>query len=182
MDTRKNVLEKLSDHELEQYIKPDSKFVPEAIQYAYEILQSRGKVFTEQEKERINSVISKTEENEATILHPNYTKASNLIYLSGAVGIGCLIWTYEQLDSELAIFISAVVLASVFGVGYMIGKGNEIAKFVFIILFILGLAGIPTLVTHLSANPVLGIMNILQFILQTWAIILLVKIPKSKKV
>lgn len=182
MDTRKNVLEKLSDHELEQYIKPDSKFVPEAIQYAYEILQSRGKVFTEQEKERINSVISKTEENEATILHPNYTKAANLIYLSGAVGIGCLIWTYEQLDSELAIFISAVVLASVFGVGYMIGKGNEVAKFVFIILFILGLAGIPTLITHLSANPVLGIMNILQFILQTWAIVLLVKIPKRKKV
>ena len=182
MDTRKNVLEKLSDHELEQYIKPDSKFVPEAIQYAYEILQSRGKVFTEQEKERINSVISKTEENEATILHPNYTKAANLIYLSGAVGIGCLIWTYEQLDSELAIFISAVVLASVFGVGYMIGKGNEVAKFVFIILFILGLAGIPTLITHLSANPVLGIMNILQFILQTWAIVLLLKIPKRKKV
>ncbi|MGL6127447.1 hypothetical protein, partial [Chryseobacterium artocarpi] len=139
-------------------------------------------VFTDEEKERIHSNISKTEKNETIILHPNYVKASNLIYLSGAVGIGCLIWTYEQLDSELAIFISAVVLASVFGVGYMIGKGNEIAKFVFIILFILGLAGIPTLITHLSANPVLGIMNILQFILQTWAIVLLVKIPKRKKV
>jgi len=181
MDTRKNVLEKLSDHELEQYIKPDSKFVPEATQYAYEILQSRGRVFTNEEKERIHSNISKTEKNETIILHPNYTKASNLIYLSGAVGIGCLIWTYEQLDSELAIFISAAVLAAVFGVGYMIGKGNEVAKYFFIILFILGLVGIPALVANLIINPVLGIMNILQFILQAWAIVLLEKIPKNKK-
>lgn len=43
MNTKKNVLEKLSDHELEQYIKPESRFVPQAILYAYEILQSRGR-------------------------------------------------------------------------------------------------------------------------------------------
>lgn len=182
MDTQKNVLEKMSDHELEQYMKPDSKFVPQAIQYAYEILQSRGRIFTHDEQERIHSMISKVEEQKEENIHPNSTKASNLIYLSGAVGIGCLIWTSEQLNSGLAIFIATAVLAFVFGTGYMIGKGNDVAKYLFIIFFVLGLIGIPTLIAHLSTDPVLGGMNVLQFILQAWAFILLLKIPRNKKV
>ncbi|RTZ49636.1 hypothetical protein EJ377_04425 [Chryseobacterium arthrosphaerae] len=48
----------MSDHELEQYIKPESRFVPQAILYAYEILQSRGRKFTHHEQEHINSIIS----------------------------------------------------------------------------------------------------------------------------
>ncbi|QIY89175.1 hypothetical protein [Chryseobacterium gallinarum] len=182
MDTRKNVLEKMSDHELEQYIKPDSKFVPQAIQYAYEILQSRGRSFTHDEQEHINTILSITEGNKTITIHPNYTKASNLIYLSGAAGIASLIWTSEQLNSGLAIVISIAITAFVFGIGYIIGKGNEVARYLFIIFFIFGLIGIPTLVNHLSTNPVLGIINIIQLILQTWAVILLLKIPKNKKV
>lgn len=48
MDTKKNVLEKMSSQELEKYINPNSKFVPQAVQYAYEILQSRGRKFTDE--------------------------------------------------------------------------------------------------------------------------------------
>lgn len=180
MDTKKNVLEKMSDRELEQYIQPNSKFVPQAIQYAYEILQSRGRIFTHEEQDHISSLISTTGKSE-TIIHPNHTKASNLIYLSGAMGIAGLIWTSEQLNSGLAIFISVAVITFVFGTGYMIGKGNEVAKYLFLFLFAIGILGMPTIITHLSTDPILAIVNILQLILQTWAAILLLKIPRTKK-
>lgn len=181
MDTKKNVLEKMSDQELEQYIKPNSKFVPQAIQYAYEILQSRGRTFTNEEQNYINSLISTVEYNEI-IIHPNHTKAANLIYLSGAIGIAGLIWTSEQLNSGLAIFISVAVISFIFGTGYMIGKGNAVAKYLFIFLFAIGILGIPVIITHLSTDPILAIINILQLILQTWAVVLLLKIPKNKKI
>lgn len=182
MDTKKNVLEKMSDRELEHYIKPDSKFVPQAIQYAYEILQSRGRTFTNEEQEYINSLLSTVEDNETVIIHPNHTKASNLIYLTGAIGIAGLIWTSDQLNSGLAVFISIAVIAFVFGTGYMIGKGNTAAKYLFIFLFVIGILGIPVIINHLSTDPVLAIINILQLIFQTWAVVLLLKIPKNKKV
>jgi hypothetical protein len=54
----KKIIEKLSDRELENYIKPDSRFMGMAISYAYEILQSRGKTFSEDEKLRIEQMIS----------------------------------------------------------------------------------------------------------------------------
>lgn len=180
MHTKKNVLEKMSDRELEQYIQPNSKFVPQAIQYAYEILQSRGRIFTAEEQDHIHSLVSKVGSND-TIIHPNHTKASNFIYLSGAIGIAGLIWTSEQLNSGLAIFISVAVIAFVFGTGYMIGKGNTVAKYLFLFLFAIGILGIPVIIAHLSTDPILAIINALQLILQTWAAVLLLKIPNTKK-
>jgi len=53
----RKVLEKLSDYELEKYIKPESRFVPESIQYAFDILKERGRIFTETESEQIQSLI-----------------------------------------------------------------------------------------------------------------------------
>lgn len=182
MDTKKNVLEKMSDRELEEYIKPDSKFVPQAIQYAYEILQSRGRVFTDEEQNHINSLVSTVGNNESIIIHPNHTKASSLIYLSGALGIASLIWSLNLLNSGFETVISVAVIAFIFGTGYMIGKGNEIAKYLFIFLFALGIIGIPAIGLHLLTDPILGTMNILQLILQTWAFVLLLKIPKNKKI
>lgn len=54
----KKIIEKLSDRELENYIKQDSRFMATAISYSYEILQSRGKTFDDAEKLRIEQMIS----------------------------------------------------------------------------------------------------------------------------
>ena len=40
---KRKALEKLSNIELEKYIKPESRFVADAIEIAYEILKSRGR-------------------------------------------------------------------------------------------------------------------------------------------
>ena len=53
----RKVIEKLSDYELEKYIKPESRFVPESIQYAFDILKERGRKFSETESEQIQSLI-----------------------------------------------------------------------------------------------------------------------------
>ncbi|WP_418360884.1 hypothetical protein [Sphingobacterium detergens] len=60
----KNVIRKLSDKELEKYIESNSRSVADAVQYAYEILQERGRVFTVSEAEQIEALIAKKRDNE----------------------------------------------------------------------------------------------------------------------
>lgn len=62
----KNVLRKLSNQELEGYLKEDNRFVPEAVQAAFEIMEERGRVFSEQEKTAVQQLIQyKKQEEEA---------------------------------------------------------------------------------------------------------------------
>ncbi|WP_426480252.1 hypothetical protein [Chryseobacterium sp. R2ACT005] len=62
----KSVLRKLSNQELEGYLKEGSRFVPEAVQIAFEILEERGRVFSEMEKTAVQQLIqNKKEEEEA---------------------------------------------------------------------------------------------------------------------
>lgn len=49
MSVKNSVLEKFDNNKLLNYLKADSKYVGEAIQYAFEILQKRGVEFSEEE-------------------------------------------------------------------------------------------------------------------------------------
>lgn len=60
----KNVLRKLSNLELEGYLKEGNRFVPEAVQAAFEILEERGRVFSEQEKTAVQQLIQRKKEDE----------------------------------------------------------------------------------------------------------------------
>ncbi|WP_228413599.1 hypothetical protein [Chryseobacterium sp. CH21] len=60
----KNVLRKLSNQELEGYLKEGNRFVPEAVQAAFEILEERGRVFSEQEKTAVQQLIQHKKEAE----------------------------------------------------------------------------------------------------------------------
>ncbi|UWX60870.1 hypothetical protein N0B40_01065 [Chryseobacterium oranimense] len=180
MSTNRNILEKMSDQELERYIKPESRFTPDAVKYASEILQSRGRVFSAEEKKWINSSISTTQSRKEIIIHPNHTKAANLMYLSGALSIGNMIWVYESLNSPSSIATAIAILAFIFGMGYLAGKGIDWVKYVLLITFLIGLIGIQSIYFNLLSDPVLGILNIAQTILQIWAIILLFQVPKPQ--
>ncbi|MFN1217981.1 hypothetical protein ACKW6Q_13510 [Chryseobacterium kwangjuense] len=61
---KKSVLKKLSHTELENYLKEENRFTLEAVEMAFEILEERGQIFSEQEKIRIQQLIrdKKTEE------------------------------------------------------------------------------------------------------------------------
>lgn len=60
----KNVLRKLSNQELERYLKEGNRFVPEAVQAAFEILEERGRIFNEQEKTAVQQLIQHKKEAE----------------------------------------------------------------------------------------------------------------------
>lgn len=113
-------------------------------------------------------------------IHPYYTKAAHIMYLSGALAIGGIIWTYENLHSGLAVFITAATLAFIFGMAYFAGKGAGWVKYVLMITFALGIFGIPSIFKTFSQDPVLGSLSILQTILQAWSIILLMRVPATK--
>ncbi|PQA90001.1 hypothetical protein B0A69_21510 [Chryseobacterium shigense] len=178
MSTNKNTLAKMSTQELEQYVKPESRFVPEAIQYAYEILQSRGKMFSPEEEARINSMVSKMQKEKEVIIHPHHTKAANIMYLSGVLSIATMIWTYEDFKTTLSLLIGVAILAFIFGMGYLAGKGTEWVKLVLLITFLLGLLGLPSIYLSLFTNPVVGILSSIQTILQVWVLVLLFKVKK----
>lgn len=179
MSVNKGVLEQKSTQELEQYILPESKFIDDAKVYAFEILKSRGREFSNEEIERNNILKNSKTEAKKSITHPNYKKSAELIYLSAALGIGNLIWKYETLDSGIKIFIALLSLAFVFGIGYLVSKGYEWIKFVLLILLSLGLISIIFIIADLAHDPVVGIINIVQTVLQIWALVLLFKIPKT---
>lgn len=61
---QKKVLQKLTSPELEGYLREGSRFTPEAIQMAAEILEERGRLFTQEEKFRIGELIRRKKEAE----------------------------------------------------------------------------------------------------------------------
>ena len=60
----KSVLRKLSHQELEKYLQQGNRFVPEAVQAAFEVLEERGHVFSEQEKTAVQQLIQQKKEEE----------------------------------------------------------------------------------------------------------------------
>lgn len=58
------ILEKLSNRELKLYLSSNSRYTPEAIQLAFEILQKRGIIFSEEEKLKIEQLIQSKKEEE----------------------------------------------------------------------------------------------------------------------
>ncbi|MDR4954778.1 hypothetical protein REB14_21565 [Chryseobacterium sp. ES2] len=62
----RSILRKLSNQELEGYLKEGNRFVPEAVQIAFEILEERGRTFSEMEKTAAQQLIQhKKQEEEA---------------------------------------------------------------------------------------------------------------------
>lgn len=97
---KRKVLEKLSDIELEKYIKPESRFVPEAIEFAFDILKQRGRIFTETEIGQIQNLIKTKKDNEPKFEEiknngwdKNFTEDENEIelYTNKLIWIYCLL-------------------------------------------------------------------------------------------
>ncbi|EQB92896.1 hypothetical protein [Elizabethkingia anophelis] len=91
---KKSTLEKLSDQELKKYIAPESRFTPEAVQMALEILKERGHQFSNQQETLVQKIVQEkkeaeiaeaTEENEIwedyTTDDPNAIKLYPLAYI-----------------------------------------------------------------------------------------------------
>jgi hypothetical protein len=117
-----------------------------------------------------------------TYLHQNYIKASNLIYLCALLGIINVFLLRETYTSTLKIATLIFTFAFIVGLGVLIRQGFEWIKYLLLFIMIFGLIGIPTWIKNLSEMPILGIINILQIVLQFWALILVFKVPKKENI
>ncbi|MCD9853137.1 hypothetical protein LUD75_00345 [Epilithonimonas sp. JDS] len=130
----KKIIEKLSDKELNNYLKPESKFVAKSIRYAFDILKERGQVFSETEAERIEQLIQSKEniEKEDVFIDEKWDK--NLTEDETAV----------ELYSNKVIWVFSVVFGVIFGTVLQVfnffkvnDKKGAIASLVFGILYTL---------------------------------------------
>ena len=115
-------------------------------------------------------------------IHPNYNKSSNLAFISAGLGILNLSLSPEIFSTGLAIFTAFFTLAFVFGLAVLIRLGLSWIKYLLLVLFLIGLIGIPFMIKNFETNPIVGTINIAQTILQICSIILLFKIPKTDAV
>ena len=101
----KKVIAKLSDRELENYLKPDSRFVSKSVCLAFDILKERGKAFSPAEAERIQQLIQSKEEaeNESVTMDDKWDK--NLTEDQTAI----------ELYSNKVIWFFSVVFGVLFG-------------------------------------------------------------------
>lgn len=136
----KSVIKKMTDKELENYLKPDNTFVPDAVQYAYEVLKERGRIFSDTEAEQIQTIIDKKRESETVQLNgfdKYLTKDENAIELYSGMAIwlfsvffGIIYGTilqvlnFVKLKNTKAAFISFI-----FGITFLIFQ-LYIAKFI----------------------------------------------------
>lgn len=114
-----------------------------------------------------------------TQVHPNYIKASELIFITAGLGIINFFFSPEILSSGFAIIIAVFTLLFIAGLGVLIKQGFSWIKYLLLALFIFGLLGIPFIIKNITTNPIVGIVNIIQTILQIWALVLLFKISKG---
>lgn len=102
----KSVLRKLSGSELENYLKEGNRFVPEAVQMAFEILEERGRIFTEQERSSIQQMMQdKRNTEEAKLTEEKETWKDHITDDPGAI----------RLYSRTTILVSSVFFSTVPG-------------------------------------------------------------------
>nr|WP_315029762.1 hypothetical protein [uncultured Chryseobacterium sp.] len=102
----KSVLRKLSDSELEKYLKEGNRFVPEAVQTAFEILEERGRIFTEQEKLNVQQLIqNKKEEEEAKSAEEKELWKDHITEDPNAI----------KLYSIMTVFVSSILFSTIPG-------------------------------------------------------------------
>lgn len=113
--------------------------------------------------------------------HPNYVKASNLMFCTVALGLISMVIFPGYLNSTKNIIISGLSLGLVVGLSFLIRQGFDWVKYLILVLFILGCTSLPFTIMHFAERPLLSSISILQVIMQLWALVLLFKVPPLPK-
>jgi hypothetical protein len=116
-------------------------------------------------------------------IHPNYILSSNLIF--GSIGLGLINvlvqWLSSSEDRMVVIMDIMVIILSlliVAAMGFLVRQGYGWMKYVLLVLTVLGLIGIPFILYNFSKNPLAGVINIIETVMQVWATVILFRIPK----
>ena len=175
----KKILEHKENQELELYLLPDSRYVSRSVQYAFDILRSRGRAFSSNEEHSIRQLIVDKQEEEEIRIHPYHVKAGYMVYLSGAIGLGVFIWKFDQLPNPLFNIFPLVVICITFAMGYLIKLGTDWLKYVLLLFVVIGTLTMPIFLMNILEDPILVVANAIQGILQIGAVVLMFMIPSA---
>ena len=102
---KRKALERLSTQQLERYIKEDSRFLPEAIDLAVQVLKERGRTFSEEELKTIEQLKLKNIEPEYNTEEVDLFYEHNTVQDPDAISLYPLSW----------IIIGTTLLTTLFG-------------------------------------------------------------------
>jgi lysylphosphatidylglycerol synthetase-like protein (DUF2156 family) len=108
----------------------------------------------------------------ATTNH-NYIKSSNLIFLSAILGAINLLLLPGLFSSKTAIIVGFFTLIFLIFLGIMIRLGISWIKYLLLILVLLGLTSFPLIIRNFLTRPLNGTFNIVQSIIQFYAVVIL---------
>jgi membrane-bound ClpP family serine protease len=112
-------------------------------------------------------------------IHENFIKSSNLIFITAGLGLINFFFASDLLSNGFNITVAVFSIAFIIGIGFLVRQGYNWMKIFLLVITLLGLVGIPFTLKNLTEKPVVGIINIIQTILQIWAVVLLFKVPKQ---
>ncbi len=112
-------------------------------------------------------------------VHENFIKSSNLIFITFGLGLINLFMTRSELITGTHKAIAITTMLFILGLGYLVRQGFDWVKYLLLVLTILGLISIPVTLMNLGQRPIIGLINVVQTVLQVWAMIILFKIPKT---
>ncbi|MDQ8006562.1 MAG: hypothetical protein REI64_17295 [Pedobacter sp.] len=174
MRVNKNLLLQKTNKELEDYLKPNKGYVTDAIEYAVEILTSRGYEFSEEQKTYIEIALRPREKLEG---QKNYVLASNIIFASLVLGL-IHFFVGVSTVNNFSVFGGIFSLIVTFIFGLMARTETSWLKYLLIVLSAIGLLTIPFTV---FISPIMALINFGQLILHVVAIVFLFKAPEPKQ-
>jgi membrane-bound ClpP family serine protease len=112
-------------------------------------------------------------------VHENFIKSSNLIFITFGLGLINLFMTRSELVTGTHKAIAITTMLFILGLGYLVRQGFNWIKYLLLVLTIIGLISIPVTMMNLGQRPIIGLINVVQTVLQVWAMVILFKIPKT---
>jgi hypothetical protein len=131
----KTILNKLSSRELENYFNPENRFIHEAVQLAFDILQERGRIFSDAEKIKIQHLIQSKKETEAAEKREEVEDWKDHITNDPSA---------VKLYSRVLILVSSVFLGTLFGAVFLSLNFIKLKKYLpAVFTFLLGIIYVP---------------------------------------
>ena len=113
-------------------------------------------------------------------IHPNYIRSSNLLFAMAGIILANFLLMPGQLKNLFTIISVFAGFVIFIGIGLLIRRGRNWIKYVLLGFTLFGVITIPMIIITFYPKSIPGALNILQQVLQLWALVLLFLIPKVK--
>ncbi len=114
-------------------------------------------------------------------IHPNYIKASNLLFCVIGVFIAHFVIDLHLIGNSLTYSLLGIGIVIFVSLGLLVREGFSSMKYILIFLDLIGILSLPMIVFSFNPTTISGIFNIIQQIIIVWVVVLLFLIPKKKE-